>query len=181
MIVIDAKSGIKGKLFNVDTGEEIKYARKIALSENPNEPGEFEALQQLPNGQWLRDQNGRLILRRGRCRLRFEPDAIQQPTIQQTNKQEAKQPTLRPRTPRWEPLPEHWPENCQHYGCINRAVWQVSDEVEIEPVVHGGKAFGQATLVGMRFYCDRHYKGPRIYDSRGELVQQIEDIKARPE
>ncbi len=67
------------------------------------------------------------------------------------------------------------------HSCTRDATWAVGDERATRPVMKGNKAFATGMLTGVRFYCDWHYKGPRILDGKGEVMQTIEDgLGARP-
>lgn len=79
--------------------------------------------------------------------------------------------------------------------CSRQAQWIVSDEVETTPVlvavssvirtndpttkIRNLKAskilFDTGCIVGRRYYCSKHFLPPRILDSKGEVVQKLED------
>src|ERR1019366_1239405 len=86
-------------------------------------------------------------------------------------------------------------------SCSRQATWTVSDEVETtaeitgvsSTMVHGRMmlaadlaskrrwAWDKAAVVDRRHYCDRCYQPPRVLDARGEVIQQLDDIGARPQ
>lgn len=86
---------------------------------------------------------------------------------------------------------------CQHKGCSRTATWSVSDEVEVTPQViqatdtkvngllslissreplRGRRLlFDRGATVGRHYYCSWHFKPPRILDSKGEVIEDIEE------
>ena len=77
--------------------------------------------------------------------------------------------------------------------CSREAVWQTADEVEVSPEKDGRKfirPFGHLVLrptwergavVGRRYYCDFHYRPPRILDAKGEVIRDCDEEKVRPQ
>lgn len=87
-----------------------------------------------------------------------------------------------------EPLGPFEQHKCER--CSRDATWSTSDEVVVSPqkamvkagpaVTGGAWLFERAQTVGRRFYCSRHYLGPRLLDWRGEVVQTVE-TELRPQ
>ena len=66
-------------------------------------------------------------------------------------------------------------------NCTRDAKWEVGDETPMRPAQRGQKFFEVGRLVGKRYYCDWCYKGPRILDAKGEVMQTLEDgLGVRP-
>ncbi len=71
--------------------------------------------------------------------------------------------------------------------CSRDATWYVSDEIEVTPqrgnidvsrnprIAVGAYLFDRKAVVGRRYYCDRHYKAPRLLDHKGEVIKTDED------
>lgn len=174
MIVLDAKSGVRGRLIDLDAGRDILYVRRAVLPDDPSQLGEYEAFRVGPDGD-IAKENGKPLTYTGRCRMRFEPAAI-------ANKTPVEPVTHRPVRQKFEKITVPvLGLNCQHYACNRTAAWTVSDEVPTAPVQSGSKWFGTAKLIGRRFYCDWHYRPPRIIDTKGEVMEELHEIKARPD
>ncbi|MDE2100650.1 MAG: hypothetical protein KGL39_25625 [Patescibacteria group bacterium] len=70
--------------------------------------------------------------------------------------------------------------------CSRQAAWSVSDEVQVSPVAvlpsavgiktnrRGVLLFDRGATVGHRYYCDFHYRAPRVLDERGEVMETDE-------
>lgn len=75
------------------------------------------------------------------------------------------------------------PRKCEQ--CSRQAVWSVSDEVNTTPEAGGkltirgrkfrGVYYARAAVVGRRWFCEWHFKPPRLLDARGEVVQEIQE------
>jgi len=71
-MILDSKSGIRGVLVDESTGQRIAFARKANL-----ETGEWEAWQATPDGKEIwHDADGKPVLLKGRCRLKFIPAVL---------------------------------------------------------------------------------------------------------
>lgn len=69
---------------------------------------------------------------------------------------------------------------CASYGCARLAEWAVGDEVEVTPEKSGRMLYDRGATVGQRFYCSFHYKPPRLLDSKGEVIADI-NLGSRPQ
>lgn len=144
---------IRGKLWDLDTGEEI--LRPIWFDV---EAGLFEAFQVTPMGRIRRNPRGDRLTMLCKGRIRFEPNVCRLKGVQSGRAV----------------------QKCYEIGrkcetCTRDATWQVADETPLSPVRKRGKLMGRGRLTGLRFYCDFHYQGPRIVDAKGEVMQTVED------
>jgi hypothetical protein len=139
-----------GKLWDLETGEEI--LRPIWFDV---EAGLFEAYQVNALGRIKRNARG-LLTYRARGKIRFDPEQAKPPRPKRTLRRV-----------------KEIGHKCE--GCTRDAKWMVSDETPLPPVKQGSKLCGRARLTGIRYYCDFCYRGPRIVDSHGEVMQTIED------
>ncbi len=140
-----------GKLWDLEDDKEILAPIWFDL-----EQGLFEAFQVNPFGRVLVNGNGDRITWLGKGKIKWI----------------AKRPaeTLRR---------VEIGHKCQ--SCTRDAKWAVGDETATKPIRKGNKLFSTGQLVGVRFYCDWCYKGPRILDAKGEVMQTIEDgLGVRP-
>lgn len=86
--------------------------------------------------------------------------------------------------------------------CSRDATWSVSDEVDVTPsqvgvrLVRRGRrvwgvpdrsgevkrltTFTRGATVSRRYFCDRHFKPPRLLDARGEVIRD-EETTVRPD
>jgi hypothetical protein len=68
--------------------------------------------------------------------------------------------------------------------CSRLASWSVGDEVEVSP--ESGRCLGRAVLftrgstVGRHYFCDFHYRQPRLLDRTGEVVELVGVGNQRP-
>lgn len=136
---------IKGKLWDLDTNEEILFPIWFDV-----EQGLFEAFQVTPMGKIKRNQRGDKLTMLCKGKIKFVPNEA-------------------PRAARVLEIGR----KCQ--SCTRDAKWQVADETPMAPVRKGNKLLGRARLTGLRFYCDWHYKGPSIVDAKGEVMHTQED------
>lgn len=175
-MIISSKDGIRGVLFNKRSGTVIPKAIWF-----DTDTGDYEAFRLDSNQQdgIRRDEKGTPIRYRGRTELKF----IQGETLR--TKEESPISVSGNGAKRFSsgerlPVPI-FSCKCQHSNCNRIAEWLVSDEIEIEPEVVNGRKYSRAKTVGMRYYCSWHYQGPRILDEKGEIIEQIEEITARPQ
>jgi hypothetical protein len=82
---------------------------------------------------------------------------------------------------------------CQAKGCGRLAEWAVADEVGVSPeavtrplLLPDGRTlkrplYERGATVGRRYYCSFHYRPPRILDAKGEVIQDLDDTKVRPQ
>lgn len=165
-IVIDATSGTRGIVIDLDTGLVIRKVRRANLSS-----GEFEAFRTWPNGEIRYDENGPMIYR-GRGRLHFKPTANLAPP----------RPTSPSQTQQnYDHIPiPLFSNRCCQKGCTRVARWSVSDEVPQTPVEVNGRKYSRGKIVGRRYYCEFHWKPPRLLDAKGEVMQEFDEIGVRP-
>lgn len=178
MIVLDHKS-FQGQVVNLDTGQLIRKVRKVWLNDNPVLPGEFEAFRLDGTGKILLE-HGKPVTYRGKCRMRLIPKTDKLGTL--------------PTRPRKKPLIRRVGKRlivpilnrrCEHYACNRLAEWIVSDEVETAPLVAFGmgamRKWSTGRTIAHRYYCSWHYEPARILDHKGEVVESLENLKARPD
>lgn len=171
-VTLTASSGARGILKNADTGQPIRWSFWFDL-----ETGEYKAFRMDPKAAKARGIPLPSIVYHGRTRLRWEPTAIVQalptapvpaPVVDHSRRRQfARCLALQDRP-------------CQRYGCNRLATWKVADEVLLPPVEADGRKFETAETVGVRFYCEHHYKLPKLFDRRGELIGE-QEVKARPD
>lgn len=169
-MLLTAKSGIRGRWINLNTG---KILRKVIWGNLST--GEFEAYRIDGNGEICRDEFGKPLSYKGKVRLHFTATAnlgkksVVAPT-------EPQKPITRLRTKRriirklQVPLFNVFCDECSRL-----AAWLVSDEVDLPPVIHAGRRYMQARTVGIRYYCSWCYKPPRLLDSKGEIIKEFSD------
>lgn len=68
--------------------------------------------------------------------------------------------------------------------CSRDATWAVVDEVEVTPqrgevatavtIPNGAYLFDRRATVGRRYFCAWHFQGPRLVDSKGEVIETDE-------
>ena len=185
---LHAQSGYRGKLYDLDTGQEIK----CPIWAN-TDTGMFEAYQVNEQGKIKRDINGDYLTYKGKARLHFVPREEKKavpilklgahqcilckspltlpgeelcPFCKDKDKGRKKFSVKRLSNPLLD---------CPCQTCHNLAEWQVSDEVEVSPVRQGKFLFDRGAVVGQRFYCSKCYSGPRLLDEKGEVIKVFED------
>ncbi len=70
---------------------------------------------------------------------------------------------------------------CSYYGCSRPGEWAVADEIEVTPQRVKRTLYERGATVGRRYYCSKHYVPPRILDSKGEIIEELDNTKGRPE
>ncbi len=178
-IVLDAKSGVRGELRNLETGRIIPKVIRALIPDNPAEQGEFVAFVVGADGL-IAHENGRALRYSGRCRMHFTPTVNLSARPENPKRAPRNLPRPRPQTARRMPVPL-FDCHCEHYACTRLATWMVSDEVETAPVLLRGRKWSTGRTVGQRFYCSWHYQPARILDARGEVMESLENLKARPD
>lgn len=169
-MILDAKSGLSGVLIDLETGQEIRWARWANT-----DTGDYQAFRSDPKEARRRGISPTSLLYRGRTRLRFVASATASAPVKPT-----------PQTPK----PSRPPQvgrrcvvtpgrGCQAYGCLRDAEWYVADEQAL-PEERGsdGRQYEQARVVGSRFLCPWHYSNPRTIHPDGSS-SPIE-VAARP-
>lgn len=166
MPIIDSRSGVRGVLVDLDTGQRIPFARWCNT-----DTGEWEAFAPGPDGK----QTKRVI--RGRGRIHFVPGSGVKPRPNTPSASLSQQPAATATRQRILALSDR---PCQAYGCSREATWKVADEQQLDPVEADGKKYDAAKLIGVRYYCEWHYDWPRLYDKKLELIENT-IVKARPD
>jgi len=136
----------KGKLWDLETGEEI--LRPIEWDEVR---GLFTAYQVTAFGRIKTNAAGERLTYTAIGKIKWEPAKIKL-----THRRVS-----------------HWGAKCML--CTRDANWSVGDETPLPPVPHRGKLYLQARTVAVRYYCDFHYKAPRILDASGEIMETIDE------
>ena len=169
-MILDARSGLRGVLVDEENGRRIPFARWANLA-----TGEYEAFRADPSGRSiLRDELGKPILVRGRCRLRFIPD----PAAKRSESVAYTMPCVESGMG-LRRLAYATKRRCQHPGCVRPAEWVVADEAESPPVAGpDGLLYRTAKLVGVRYFCSWHYEWPRLKRADGNVVDV--EVTARP-
>lgn len=175
-MILDAKSGLRGTLFNAATGERIPFARRADLG-----TGEWEALAATPDGRHVLEPR-RLV--RGRCPLRFVPaPVVAQPPMQQQPPRVWSPPAPDGRrvSRTWGRLQFVFPTClCEHAGCERPATWLTCDEREGEPGVGAdGTRYETGEVAARHYWCDWHYQSPTFTSLRG--VVSAVAVEARPQ
>ncbi len=172
---LDARSGLSGEVWDLDTGRQIPLVRWVDLPDVPGAPAEYEAFKPGPDGNpyYLPDVTPKTAATyRGRARIKFVPKggfpeaAPTAPVLKPQGKR--RQVHHRKRVPLFS-------DRCQHYACNRVATWSVSDEVGLDPVLVDNQLFTRGRVVGRRHYCAFHYKPPRLLDARGEEIEKFEE------
>lgn len=181
-MILDARRGVKGRLWDLDAGREVPHAVWAYLPDDGGR-GRYVAARTDAAGNPVvveeRQPDGtvtaRVDLYVASARLRFDP-ATPAATLEL--------PFLRRdrelvRTGRQAARPVSafcLSDRCDHPGCNAVGDWAVSDEVALPPVrASNGRWYSRARVVRVRYYCARHYRAPALVDGRGELIKVFED------
>lgn len=158
-MIIDARSGARGQLRNLDTGEIIRCARWANL-----ETGEFEAFV-FPI---VRGSDGRAPLYRGRARLEWHGTA----PIIPIDAEFLEHPHVAFNTSKPISL-------CEHPSCEREAEYFTVDEEPRAPEFAGGRLFERAVAVRRRRWCPWHYQAARLVVGT-EVIKTYDEVKVRP-
>jgi hypothetical protein len=176
---LDAKSGVRGLLIDVDANRPVRWVRWADIPEDPNQPGEYEAFRSDPEEARRQGVQLSALVYRGRCRLRFVPAAPRlsgKPTSPRdmiASLDDARRRLVQPKLL----IPG---ELCQERGCHRLASWKCSDEVEIEPERDAdGRQHERAVTVRVHSWCDAHFCLPVFQSVRG--VEQEVSVEVRPQ
>ncbi len=162
-MLLHTKDGIRGKLIDLDTNQEIK--KPIWVN---TETGAFEAFVVGPDGKCVRNAEGNWKTIQGIGRLRFIP-RLPQPTPSLPEPDSVIKE-------RHEKLPVLlFNQECSKPGCGQLAEWKVSDEMELPPQLLDGKLYSRGRTIAIRHYCWKHYQAPRLVDGKGEVIKVVED------
>jgi hypothetical protein len=171
-MILDAKSGLRGRFFDVN-GKEVRFVIWY-----DTEKEEYKALVSMPDGSRPVRPNVEYV---GSGKLRFVPDEVLT-AIAQT-KPKAETPPV-PEEVRMKAVAVGPNENaeCEYPGCHRRAAWLVGDEQIIEPETGpDGKKYERGVIVKGHYYCDNsaHYRNPVSTSLRG--VESELQVAARPQ
>ena len=197
-----ATQGVRGKVIDLDTGREVRKVIWLDL-----DCGELEAYQTDILGDEIKDVWGRKLTYRAKGRFSFIPwqgelfsrnvgTSPITPTAQGAPYcSMCGSPLTLPgddlciscrtkqRVQRWRPKVERLTTPLLDKKCCNcsrLAVWSVADEVEASPQKLGKRLFERGATVGQRFYCSFCYKPPRLLDTKGEEIRELDTMGVRP-
>src|SRR5262245_44746331 len=131
---LDAKSGVRGMLVNLETGQIIRWVIWAELPDDPEQQGTYEAWRFHPDQCALRYRGGALredLVYRGRCRMRFVPSAPLTRSKPTASRDLAG--SLDEARGRVDKRLLILAEECSEPRCHRRATWSVSWEQIIEP------------------------------------------------
>lgn len=57
--------------------------------------------------------------------------------------------------------------------CSRTAAWAVADEVAVTPEQTKSQLWERGMTVGRRYYCDSCYRPARLLDSKGEVIEEL--------
>jgi hypothetical protein len=182
-MILDAKSGVRGVLLDLTTGQPIKLCQWA-----DTDTGEYRTLQMGPDGRALRGPNGKPVLKANRGRIRFIPTKpLSTDDGSAVGKSaplaELAREVLKGKPPKVTPLvfvpgTEH-PE-CEERFCHRPAAWEVSREQEVEPErMDNGHLAERAVTTEVHRWCEWHYRPPRFVSLRG--VESEVEVRARPQ
>lgn len=169
-MIINAKSGARGELYDLLTGKEIIKPFWANL-----ETGEYKSYKCGVDGKVLRDENKKPIIIVGRTKLFWKLvgsnlEIPREPTESLNNKK--KHTKITPTFGR----------NCEHYGCIRLAEFAVGDEELIDPEEKDGVKYEKGKIIKRSYYCSWHYQPPKMFDHKGELISTWDEAGGvRPE
>ncbi len=172
-MIFRASAGIRGKLWDLDTGKVIP---RVVWFDDAT--GTFEAYRVDGNGDIRCDpEDGAPLVWLGRGNLKFiqEPTAtlVSTPRLPEGCWEQGQKVVTRVKHERLSvPLLD---ADCEHYACLLPAEYSVGDEIPMPPVFSKGKWWGRGRMVNVRYYCAKHYEPPRIVDARGEVVSVCEE------
>ena len=137
---------MKGKLWDLETGEEILHP--IRWNEDT---GVFDAYQVNAFGRIKTNAAGDKLFYTAIGKIKWVPEKLKL-THRRVTETDVK---------------------CLE--CSRAANWAVGDETPLPSVPHNGKLYLRARTVGVRYYCDFHYKAPRVLDAKGEVMETIDE------
>lgn len=203
-MILSAKSGIRGKIIDLDTGQEI---RKVIMVNTDS--GYFEAYQLDEQGEIRTDDLGNYLTYSGVARVKVIPregygtgsrivmgaprctlcqSSLTLPgddlcpicrAFHRRQKGFYRQDILR--------FP--FLIGCHHENCTRLASHMVSDEVEVTPALgekiernglKGCYIYERGCVVNRRYYCEFHYQPPRLLDPKGEVITEFQEEPNRP-
>lgn len=167
-MIIDARSGLRGVLIDLDAGRRIPCPIRANL-----ETGEYEAYATLPD---QRTPVRPPVVVRGRARLKWIPAA---PRARKTGKVEIPDDG-RPerRGNRVVVVPGRL---CESRGCTRLAEYSTADEQELEPMVGAdGRRYERAEAVRVHLWCPWHYRWP-VWTSRRGVESEVTTVTTRPQ
>ncbi len=190
---LHVNDGIRGKLYDLDTGKQILKVIWADL-----DSGLLCAYQTDDNAKVKKDQQGNYLTYTAHARLRWVPlPARQGPVVERcenTGKPAGEAPCPCRACRKYLELPvgrvkkshrklPYWlltDHPCEHYGCGKLAEWVVSDEVELPAQEDNGRFYGRAKTIAIHYWCSKHFQAPKVLDTGLEIVRVDNDVKARP-
>lgn len=201
-MILDARSGLRGDLVNLDNGKVIPHACWADIPDDGS-PGTFVAAHVDAQGnpihekQTQADGSTRMVpvLYRGRARLKFvsgQAAVLRPPALATPGPLPARLPSVRrdrelalqSEPGAGKPLfTRHhkvqvpiFSDRCDHTACNRVADWAVSDEVALSPVKGAdGRWYSRAQIVRVRYYCAQHYRAPALVTEKGEIIKVYEE------
>lgn len=205
-MLLEAKRGTKGRVIDLDSGREVPKVRWLNVDVTPNA---LEAYAVDERGQIRKDERGDYVTYTARGRFAFLerrspessvgsllgavrcarcPSALTLPgdDLCPTCRAHQRGQRHNMRVERiMNPLLDR---KCQ--GCSRLAEFCVSDEVLVSPVIAAAGrlaslsqkkvAWERGMTVGRRWYCSWCFKPPRLVDSKGEVIGDVE-TRLRPD
>jgi hypothetical protein len=185
-MILDSSTGVRGILWNLDTGQPIPWVRWADVPATGEEIGTYEAFTMDPRVAKDQGRPLRSILVRRRARMRFQPTAnlpAPEPPKAVTHGSKPRTVTRHQRLD--VPLfntrcdgPGKPP--CNKRTCQHTAIYSTADEVQLEPAIIGRRRFQRGKMVRRWYWCEWCYQAPRILDARGEVIEVDNEVKTRP-
>jgi len=183
-MILEAKNGVRGRVVDLDTGKSIPKVRFLNT-----DTGYIEAWRTDGQGNILKNEVGELQWYAAKGRFKFIEAVTRSVSINMGAEKCAKCtspltllgddlcPSCRAKD-RGQKNPmistvitPQFDKRC-HCGAL--ANYSVGDEVEVTPEVDGKQLYSRGATVGRHYYCAKHYKPPRLLDSKGEVIQELE-------
>lgn len=194
-MLLHHQDGIRGKLTDLETGKVIPKVIWADLDSGLLCAYQVDKI----TSKVKRDNKGNLLTYTAHARLRWDPlPARSGPVVERcenTGKPAAGAPCPCRICRKYLTLPQgrikkshrklpYWlltDYPCEHYGCGKLAEWVVSDEVELPAEENGNRFYSRARTVAVHYYCHRHFKPPRVLDTKLDVVRVDDNIGARPQ
>jgi hypothetical protein len=172
---ITAQSGLRGKLIDLDTGEEVKKVIWFNLQE-----GSIHAYCVDKFGNLIKADNGDFKVYWARGKFKFIPSPntrLQTCSVSGASTIDCKCDSCRGRISKavQKTVKINTPILSDRCQCGRLAEFSVSDEVSLAPVRSGNRYYVRAKCIGVFKYCSWCYKAPKLYDSKGELISTWEE------
>jgi hypothetical protein len=171
-MILRAKDGIRGRLFDLDTGKEVPKVTWVNL-----ETGQLEAYVVDAAGNIQKWANGENKIYWATGKFKFVP--AQSALVSKPPEIDPDPPP--PRKTKYDRIVVPMlSDRCEAYACNRVADWAVSDEIALPPLIKDGKRYARAKVVDRHWWCDKHFKPPRILDEKGDVVEELNN-EARPQ